>query len=60
MVARPQASLDTAAAVARAAEVEVITLSDRLEGEARDVARDHAAMAQAATVGHGSIFPAAS
>ncbi len=47
MVARPQASLDAAAAVARAAEVEVITLSDRLEGEARDVARDHAAMAQA-------------
>ena len=47
MVARPQASLDAAATLARAAEGEVITLSDQLEGEARDVARDHAAMAQA-------------
>ncbi len=46
IVARPQDSLDAAAAVARAAGVEVITLSDQLEGEARDVARDHAAMAQ--------------
>ena len=51
MVARPQASLDAAAAVARTAEVEVITLSDQLEGEARDVARDHAAMAQAGNGG---------
>ena len=51
MVARPQASLDAAAIVARAAEVEVIMLSDQLEGEARDVARDHAAMAQASDGG---------
>ena len=47
MVARPQASLDAAAAVARDAGVEVVMMSDRLEGEARDVARDHAEMALA-------------
>ena len=47
MVARPQVSLDAAAAVGFSAEVEVITLSDCLEGEARDVAREHAAMVQA-------------
>ena len=46
IVARPQDSLKAAATVARAAGVEVITLSDQLEGEARDVARKHAAMAQ--------------
>ena len=46
IVARPQDSLKAAATVARAAGVEVITLSDQLEGEARDVARTHATMAQ--------------
>ncbi len=51
IVARPQASLDAAATLARAKGVKVITLSDRLEGEARDVACEHATMAQASNSG---------
>lgn len=47
MVARPQASLDAAAALAREAGVEVVMLSDRLEGEARNMAPEHADMALA-------------
>ena len=46
IVARPRASLDAAAAVAREAGIEVIMMSDRLEGEAREVAREHAGMAR--------------
>ena len=46
IVARPRASLDAAAAVAREAGIEVIMMSDRLEGEAREVAREHARMAR--------------
>jgi hydroxypyruvate reductase len=45
MVARPKASIEAAAAVARAAGYRVDILGDSLEGEARDVARFHAAMA---------------
>lgn len=51
MIARPQNSLDAAAIVARDSGVKVITLSDRLEGEARDVALEHAAMVQAGVGG---------
>ncbi len=47
IVAAPKASIEAAAAVARKAGYRVIMLGDSLEGEARDVARDHAAMALA-------------
>ncbi len=46
MVARPQASLDAAAALARGAGVEPVILGDRIEGEAREVAASHAVMAR--------------
>lgn len=45
IVARPQASLEAAAAVAKAAGVTPVILGDAIEGEARDVAREHAALA---------------
>jgi len=45
MVARPKASIEAAAAVAKREGYAVDTLGDSLEGEARDVARFHAAMA---------------
>lgn len=45
MAGRPKASLDAAAAAAEAAGVRPIVLGDDIEGETRDVAREHAAMA---------------
>jgi len=45
MVARPRASLDAAADLARRAGVQTLILGDRVEGEAREVAAAHAAMA---------------
>lgn len=45
LIARPQASLDAAARVAREAGYDVIQLGDALEGEARELAAEHAAMA---------------
>jgi hydroxypyruvate reductase len=47
IVARPGDALAAVAAAARAAGVEVIDLGDGIEGEARAVAADHAARAQA-------------
>jgi hydroxypyruvate reductase len=47
VVATPRASLEAAAAVARAAGYTPIILGDDIEGEARDVAADHAALARA-------------
>lgn len=46
MVARPQASLEAAADVARAGGFEPLILGDSLEGEARDVALVHAGIAK--------------
>ncbi|MHB2165480.1 glycerate kinase type-2 family protein [Alsobacter sp. R-9] len=46
IVARPRDSLDAAVAAARAAGYETIDLGADLEGEARDVAARHAAMAR--------------
>jgi len=54
LVARPQASLDAAAALARDAGVTPVILGDRVEGEARDVAAEHAAMAQRMRAGEGT------
>ena len=45
LIARPKESLDAAAQVARDAGYEVIDLGADLEGEAREVAAEHAAMA---------------
>lgn len=47
LVARPQASLEAAAEIARERGYEPILLGDSLEGEAREVAADHAAQAVA-------------
>ena len=46
LIATPHQSLQAAAEVARAAGVEVLLLGDSIEGEARDVAAVHAAIAQ--------------
>jgi glycerate 2-kinase len=48
IVAAPRASLDAAAARARAAGYAIVNLGDALEGEARDAGRAHAAQALAA------------
>jgi hydroxypyruvate reductase len=45
LIARPRASLDAAVGLATAAGYEVIDLGADLEGEAREVAADHAALA---------------
>jgi len=51
LIATPQGALETAAAVARAAGVTPVILGDSIEGEARDVARVHAAMARQVAAG---------
>jgi hydroxypyruvate reductase len=48
MIATPQMSLDAAAAIARAAGVTPLVLSNSIEGESRDVALVHAAIARQA------------
>ena len=45
LIARPRASLDAAVRIARDAGYEIIELGADLEGEARDVAADHAQLA---------------
>jgi glycerate 2-kinase len=52
VIGTPQASLEAAAAAARAAGLNAVILSDAIEGEARDVALVHAAMARHAA-SHG-------
>src|SRR6478736_1059308 len=52
MIAKPKASLDAAIKVAKDAGYEVIGLGADLEGEARDVAADHARLALKA---HGEL-----
>ena len=47
LIATPQASLEAAAAHARAAGLAAHILSDEVEGESRDVGRVHAALARA-------------
>jgi glycerate 2-kinase len=51
LIARPEASLDAAIKLAKDAGYEVIDLGADLEGEARDVAADHARMALRARAG---------
>src|SRR6202000_2004088 len=45
LIAKPKASLDAAIRIARDAGYEIIDLGADLEGEARDVAADHARLA---------------
>jgi glycerate 2-kinase len=47
LIATPQQSLEAAAATARAAGLETHILSDEMEGESREVAKVHAALARA-------------
>ncbi len=51
IIAAPSASIEAAAALARAAGYDVISLGDRIEGEAREVGREHAQMALGAEAG---------
>ena len=53
MMATPQQSLEAAAAVARAQGLNAYILSDEIEGESREVAKVHAALARAAAKGLG-------
>lgn len=53
LIALPQASLEAAAEVARAAGVTPVILGDALEGEARDLAAEHAALAIETAAGGG-------
>jgi len=51
--AKPDKSIEAAADVARAAGFAVVDLGDRVEGEARDVGREHAELALACKAGTG-------
>jgi hydroxypyruvate reductase len=51
MIATPQGALEAAAAAARTAGVTPVILADSVEGEARDVALVHAAMARQVSAG---------
>ena len=57
IIAAPQAALEAAAAAARAAGVRPLILSDAMEGEARDIALAHAAIARQVTL-RGQPAPA--
>src|SRR5258706_6092998 len=57
MIATPQASLEAAARAAQEAGVKALILSDAIEGEARDVALVHAAIARQVAA-HGQPAPA--
>ncbi|HEX9768158.1 MAG TPA: glycerate kinase [Kiloniellales bacterium] len=59
IVASPQASLEAAARVAAEAGVAAHILSDRIEGEARDVALVHAAIARQVASRHQPFRPPA-
>ncbi len=53
MMATPMQSLQAAADAARAAGLNAYVLSDEVEGESREVAKVHAALARSAARGHG-------
>jgi glycerate 2-kinase len=55
MLATPQQSLQAAAEVARLAGLNAYVLSDEIEGESREVAKVHAALARATARGHGAF-----
>lgn len=51
LIAAPQQSLEVAAQAARAAGLNAYVLSDQIEGESREVAKVHAAMARSTAAG---------
>lgn len=55
LIATPQQSLQAAADAARAAGIAAYILSDEVEGESREVAKVHAAMARAVAKGQGAF-----
>lgn len=55
IVARPQESLEAAAEKAKALGLTPLILGDAIEGEARDVAREHADLARAVAAGSGPV-----
>lgn len=55
LIATPQQSLEAAAQAARAAGLHAHILSDEIEGESREVAKVHAALARAAGRGTGAF-----
>ncbi len=57
IIASPAQSLDAAAALARHSGYAVHSLGDRIEGEARAVARDHARLAGQIADGGGPVRP---
>ncbi len=59
IIASPKASLEAAAALAAKHKIAPIVLGDAIEGEARDVARAHAAIAREIATGRGQVRPPA-
>ena len=55
MMATPMQSLQAAADAARSAGLHAYILSDEIEGESREVAKVHAALARATARGHGTF-----
>ena len=55
LIATPQQSLQAAADAARAAGIAAYILSDEIEGESREVAKVHAALARAVAKGQGAF-----
>ncbi len=55
LIATPQQSLQAAAEAARTAGIAAYILSDEIEGESREVAKVHAAMARAVAKGQGAF-----
>ena len=57
MIASPKASLDAAAALARASGYASLVLGDAIEGEAHEVAREHAKLARDIRAGASPVKP---
>ncbi len=55
LIALPQASLEAAAEIARAAGITPVILGDALEGEARDLGAEHAQLARDTLAGKGPV-----
>jgi glycerate 2-kinase len=55
LIATPQQSLEAAAEAARALGLNVVLLSDEIEGESREVGRVHAALARSTALGRSSF-----
>ena len=55
LIATPQQSLDAAEEAARALGLNVVVLSDEIEGESREVGKVHAALARSTALGRSSF-----